>query len=137
MLGGDDFDKAIMDYVVAEFKKQESIDLSTDNMAMQRVKEAAEKAKKDLSGVMQTQISLPFISAGANGQVHLEMSLTRAKFDELTRGLIERTVGPVRRALSDAKVQPSDIDQVLLVGGSYSYSCCSRISKKRIRERTK
>ena len=118
MLGGDDFDKAIMDYVVAEFKKQESIDLSTDNMAMQRVKEAAEKAKKDLSGVMQTQISLPFISAGANGPVHLEMSLTRAKFDELTRGLIERTVGPVRRALSDAKVQPSDIDQVLLVGGS-------------------
>ena len=118
MLGGDDFDKAIMDYVVAEFKKQESIDLSTDNMAMQRVKEAAEKAKKDLSGVMQTQISLPFISAGANGPVHLEMSLTRAKFDELTRGLIERTVGPVRRALNDAKVQPSDIDQVLLVGGS-------------------
>ena len=118
MLGGDDFDKAIMDYVVAEFKKQESIDLSTDNMAMQRIKEAAEKAKKDLSGVMQTQISLPFISAGANGPVHLEMSLTRAKFDELTRGLIERTVGPVRRALSDAKVQPSDIDQVLLVGGS-------------------
>ena len=118
MLGGDDFDKAIMDYVVAEFKKQESIDLSTDNMAMQCVKEAAEKAKKDLSGVMQTQISLPFISAGANGPVHLEMSLTRAKFDELTRGLIERTVGPVRRALSDAKVQPSDIDQVLLVGGS-------------------
>ncbi|MBS5115585.1 MAG: molecular chaperone DnaK [Erysipelotrichaceae bacterium] len=118
MLGGDDFDKAIMDYVVAEFKKQESIDLSTDNMAMQRVKEAAEKTKKDLSGVMQTQISLPFISAGANGPVHLEMSLTRAKFDELTRGLIERTVGPVRRALSDAKVQPSDIDQVLLVGGS-------------------
>ncbi len=117
-LGGDDFDKAIMDYIVAEFKKQESIDLSTDKMAMQRVKEAAEKAKKDLSGVMQTQISLPFISAGANGPVHLEMSLTRAKFDELTRDLVERTVQPVRRALSDAKMQPSDIDQVLLVGGS-------------------
>ncbi len=118
MLGGDDFDNKIMDYVVAEFKKQEGIDLSADKMAMQRVKEAAEKAKKDLSGVMQTQISLPFISAGANGPVHLEMSLTRAKFDELTRDLVERTVGPVRRALSDAGVTPSEIDQVLLVGGS-------------------
>ncbi|MFQ6860227.1 MAG: molecular chaperone DnaK [Beduini sp.] len=118
MLGGDDFDKKIMDYVVAEFKKQEGIDLSTDKMAMQRVKEAAEKAKKDVSGVMQTQISLPFISAGANGPVHLEMTLTRAKFDELTRDLVERTVGPVRRALSDAGVTPNEIDQVLLVGGS-------------------
>lgn len=118
MLGGDDFDKKIMDYVVAEFKKQEGIDLSADKMAMQRVKEAAEKAKKDLSGVMQTQISLPFISAGANGPVHLEMTLTRAKFDELTRDLVERTVGPVRRALSDAGVTPNEIDQVLLVGGS-------------------
>ena len=132
MLGGDDFDKAIMDYVVAEFKKQESIDLSTDNMAMQRVKEAAEKAKKDLSGVMQTQISLPFISAGANGPVHLEMSLTRAKFDELTRGLIERTVGPVRRALSDAKVQPSDIDQVLLVGGSTRIPAVQELVKREL-----
>ncbi len=118
MLGGDDFDKKVMDYVIAEFKKQEGIDLSNDKMAMQRIKEAAEKAKKDLSGVMQTQISLPFISAGANGPVHLEMTLTRAKFDELTRDLVERTEGPVRRALSDAGMQPSDIDQVLLVGGS-------------------
>ncbi len=118
MLGGDDFDKAVMDYIIAEFKKQEGIDLSNDNMAMQRIKEAAEKAKKDLSGVLQTQISLPFISAGANGPVHLEMTLTRAKFDELTRHLIDRTVGPVRRALSDAGMRASEIDQVLLVGGS-------------------
>ena len=118
VLGGDDFDKKVMDYVVSEFKKQEGIDLSADKMAMQRIKEASEKAKKDLSGMMQTQISLPFISAGANGPVHLEMSLTRAKFDELTRDLVERTEGPVRRALSDAGMQPSEIDQVLLVGGS-------------------
>ena len=118
MLGGDDFDKAIMDYMVSEFKKEQGIDLSHDNMAMQRVKEAAEKAKKDLSGMMQTQISLPFISAGANGPVHLEMTLTRAKFDELTRHLAQRTEGPVQQALSDAHMSPSEIDQVLLVGGS-------------------
>ncbi len=118
MLGGDDFDKAIMDYMVSEFKKEQGIDLSHDNMAMQRVKEAAEKAKKDLSGMMQTQISLPFISAGANGPVHLEMTLTRAKFDELTRHLVQRTEGPVQQALSDAHMSPSEIDQVLLVGGS-------------------
>mgnify|MGYP000247604772 CR=1 FL=1 len=118
MLGGDDFDKAIMDYMISEFKKEQGIDLSHDNMAMQRVKEAAEKAKKDLSGMMQTQISLPFISAGANGPVHLEMTLTRAKFDELTRHLVQRTEGPVQQALSDAHMSPSEIDQVLLVGGS-------------------
>ena len=118
MLGGDDFDKAIMDYMISEFKKEQGIDLSHDNMAMQRVKEAAEKAKKDLSGMMQTQISLPFISAGANGPVHLEMTLTRAKFDELTRRLVQRTEGPVQQALSDAHMSPSEIDQVLLVGGS-------------------
>lgn len=118
MLGGDDFDQKVMDYIVAEFKKQEGIDLSADKMAMQRVKEAAEKAKKDLSGVMQSQISLPFISAGANGPVHLELTLTRAKFDEITRDLVARTEGPVQRALSDAGMQPSEIDQVLLVGGS-------------------
>ncbi|MDD8048211.1 MAG: molecular chaperone DnaK [Thomasclavelia sp.] len=117
-LGGDDFDKAIMDYMVAEFKKENSIDLSTDKMAMQRIKEAAEKAKKDLSGVVQTQISLPFISAGANGPVHMEMTLTRAKFDELTRNLVARTEGPVQQALKDAGMQPSEIDEVLLVGGS-------------------
>lgn len=117
-LGGDDFDKKIMDWMVAEFKKDQDIDLSNDKMAMQRVKDAAEKAKKDLSGMMQTQISLPFISAGANGPVHLEMTLTRAKFDELTSDLVAATEGPVRQALSDAGVTPNDIDEVLLVGGS-------------------
>ena len=109
-LGGDDFDKKIMDWMVAEFKKDQGIDLSNDKMAMQRVKDAAEKAKKDLSGMMQTQISLPFISAGANGPVHLEMTLTRAKFDELTSDLVAATEGPVRQALSDAGVTPNDID---------------------------
>ncbi len=117
-LGGDDFDKNIMDYMIAQFKSEQGIDLSHDNMAMQRVKEAAEKAKKDLSGMMQTQISLPFISMNANGPVHFEMTLTRAKFDELTRDLVARTEGPVRQALSDAGISPSQIDQVLLVGGS-------------------
>ena len=107
-----------MDYIVEEFKKENGIDLSNDKMAMQRIKEAAEKAKKDLSGVMQTQISLPFISAGAAGPLHLELTLTRAKFDEITRDLVVATEGPVRQALSDAGMQPSEIDQVLLVGGS-------------------
>lgn len=117
-LGGDDFDQAIMNWIVAEFKKEQGVDLSTDKMAMQRVKEAAEKAKKDVSGMMQTQISLPFISAGPAGPLHLELTLTRAKFDELTHDLVMRTEGPVRQALSDAGMSPNDIDQVLLVGGS-------------------
>ena len=117
-LGGDDFDQKIMNWVIDEFKKEQGIDLSADKMAMQRIKEAAEKAKKDLSGTMQTQISLPFISAGASGPLHLELTLTRAKFDELTRDLVERTEGPVRQALSDAGMQPTEIHQVLLVGGS-------------------
>ncbi|MEE0777580.1 MAG: molecular chaperone DnaK [Massilimicrobiota sp.] len=117
-LGGDDFDEAVMNWIVAEFKKDQGVDLSTDKMAMQRVKEAAEKAKKDVSGMMQTQISLPFISAGPAGPLHLELTLTRAKFDELTHDLVMRTEGPVRQALSDAGMSPSDIDQVLLVGGS-------------------
>ena len=117
-LGGDDFDEAVMNWIVAEFKKDQGVDLSADKMAMQRVKEAAEKAKKDLSGVMQTQISLPFISAGAAGPLHLELTLTRAKFDELTKDLVMRTEGPVRQALSDASMSASEIDQVLLVGGS-------------------
>ena len=117
-LGGDDFDEKVMNWIVAEFKKDQGVDLSADKMAMQRVKEAAEKAKKDLSGVMQTQISLPFISAGAAGPLHLELTLTRAKFDELTHDLVMRTEGPVRQALSDAGMSPNDIDQVLLVGGS-------------------
>ena len=117
-LGGDDFDEKVMNWIVAEFKKDQGVDLSADKMAMQRVKEAAEKAKKDLSGVMQTQISLPFISAGAAGPLHLELTLTRAKFDELTKDLVVRTEGPVKQALNDAGISPSEIDQVLLVGGS-------------------
>ena len=117
-LGGDDFDQKIIDFLVEEFQRDNGIDLSSDKMAMQRLKDAAEKAKKDLSGVSQTQISLPFISAGAAGPLHLEVTLTRAKFDQLTQDLVERTKEPVRRALADAGLSASDIDQVLLVGGS-------------------
>ena len=111
-LGGDDFDKKVMDYMVSEFKKENGVDLSADKMAMQRVKDAAEKAKKDLSGMMQTQISLPYITAGANGPLHLDMTLTRAKFDELTADLVAKTEVPVRQALTDAKVSASEIDQI-------------------------
>ncbi|EFY03506.1 molecular chaperone DnaK [Streptococcus dysgalactiae subsp. dysgalactiae ATCC 27957] len=117
-LGGDDFDQKIIDFLVEEFKKENGIDLSQDKMALQRLKDAAEKAKKDLSGVTQTQISLPFITAGAAGPLHLEMSLSRAKFDDLTRDLVERTKTPVRQALSDAGLSLSEIDEVILVGGS-------------------
>ena len=117
-LGGDDFDEAIINYLVAEFKKENGIDLSKDKMAMQRLKDAAEKAKKDLSGVTSTQISLPFITAGAEGPLHLEVTLTRAKFDEITLELVNRTVGPVRQALQDAGLSASELDQVILVGGS-------------------
>lgn len=117
-LGGDDFDQAIIDYLVEEFKKENGIDLSKDKMASQRLKDAAEKAKKDLSGVSSTQISLPFITAGSNGPMHLEITLTRAKFDDITASLVERTVIPVRQAMKDSKLSASDIDQVILVGGS-------------------
>lgn len=117
-LGGDDFDNKIIDYMVAEFKKDNGIDLSNDKMALQRLKDAAEKAKKDLSGVTSTQISLPFITAGEAGPLHLEMTLTRAKFDELTADLVERTKIPVRQALKDAGLNQSEIDEVILVGGS-------------------
>ncbi|WCK53492.1 molecular chaperone DnaK [Aneurinibacillus sp. Ricciae_BoGa-3] len=117
-LGGDDFDQAIIDYLVSEFKKENGIDLKQDRMAMQRLKDAAEKAKKDLSGVVTTTISLPFITADATGPKHLEVNLTRAKFDELTANLVERTMGPTRQALSDAGLSPSQIDKVVLVGGS-------------------
>ncbi len=117
-LGGDDFDQKIMDYLVAEFKKENGVDLSKDKMAVQRLKDAAEKAKKELSGVTTSQISLPFITMGVAGPLHLEKTLTRAKFDELTADLVERTVGPVRRALKDAKMDPAKLHQVLLVGGS-------------------
>ena len=130
LLGGDDFDQAIIDYLVEEFKKDQGIDLSKDKMAMQRLKDAAEKAKKDLSGVTSTQISLPFISAGANGPVHLENTLTRAKFDELTRHLVEKTLVPTRQALKDAGLTPSDIDQVILVGGSTRIPAVQEAIKK-------
>ncbi|MGO4938892.1 molecular chaperone DnaK [Fundicoccus sp. Sow4_D5] len=117
-LGGDDFDEKIIDYLVAEFKKENGVDLSNDKMALQRLKDAAEKAKKDLSGVSSTQISLPFITASDAGPLHLEISLTRAKFDELTHDLVERTKGPVRQALKDAGLSQSEINEVILVGGS-------------------
>ena len=117
-LGGDDFDKRIMDYLVDEFKKENKVDLSKDKMAMQRIKDAAEKAKKDLSGVTTTQISLPFLSQGEDGPLHLEMNLTRAKFEELCHDLFESTLEPVRKALKDAKLTKNDIDKVILVGGS-------------------
>ncbi len=117
-LGGDDFDQKIIDWLADNFKKENNIDLRNDKMALQRLKEAAEKAKKDLSGVVQTQISLPFISAGAAGPLHLETTLTRAQFDTMTKDLVERTMVPVRNALKDAKLNASDLDQVLLVGGS-------------------
>lgn len=117
-LGGDDFDKKIMDWMVEEFKKTEGIDLSSDRMAMQRLREAAEKAKIELSGVMSTNINLPFITAGADGPKHLDMDLTRAKFEAMTADLVERTMGPVRQAMSDAGLSNSDISKVVLVGGS-------------------
>lgn len=117
-LGGDDFDQKIVDWMVAEFKKNEGIDLSNDRMAMQRLREAAEKAKIELSGVLTTNINLPFITAGAEGPKHLDMDLTRAKFDELTADLVERTMEPTRKAMADAGLSASDINKVILVGGS-------------------
>ncbi|WP_067837084.1 molecular chaperone DnaK [Amphibacillus sediminis] len=131
-LGGDDFDQVIIDHMVAEFKKENGIDLSQDKMALQRLKDAAEKAKKDLSGVGQTQISLPFITAGEAGPLHLEMSLTRAKFDELSADLVERTMGPTRQALKDAGLSASDINKVLLVGGSTRIPAVQEAIKREI-----
>ncbi len=117
-LGGDDFDQRVSDWLVEEFKKETGVNLSNDKMAVQRLRDAAEKAKKELSSITSSQISLPFISMTSNGPVHMEKTLTRAKFNELTADLVQRTVEPVRRALSDAKMTAKDIDQVLLVGGS-------------------
>ncbi len=117
-LGGDDFDEVIMDHLIAEFRKENGIDLSQDKMAMQRLKDAAEKAKKDLSGVTSAQISLPFISAGEAGPLHLETTLTRAKFEELSAHLVEKTMGPTRQAIKDSGLTSSEIDKVILVGGS-------------------
>ena len=117
-LGGDDFDQKIIDYLISEFKKSNGIDLSTDKMAMQRLKEAAEKAKIELSGMGQTNINLPFITADSSGPKHLDVTLTKAKFEELIRDLVESTTGPVNQALKDAGLQASDLKEVLLVGGS-------------------
>ncbi|MFZ0443308.1 MAG: molecular chaperone DnaK [Bacillus sp. (in: firmicutes)] len=129
-LGGDDFDQVIIDYLVSEFRKENGVDLSKDKMAVQRLKDAAEKAKKDLSGVTSTQISLPFITAGEAGPLHLEVTLTRAKFEELSSSLVERTMGPTRQALSDAGLSTSEIDRVILVGGSTRIPAVQEAIKK-------
>ena len=129
-LGGDDFDNAIIDYLVSEFKKSNGIDLSTDKMAMQRLKEAAEKAKIELSGMQQTQINLPFITADSTGPKHLDVTLTRAKFEELIHDLVEATVEPVNKALTDAGITAADLHKVLLVGGSTRVPCVQEAVKK-------
>ena len=131
-LGGDDFDERVMDYIVSEFKKETSVDLTKDSMAMQRVKDAAEKAKKELSGMTTTEISLPFISQGTDGPIHLNMSLTRAKFEDLISDLVESTTEPVRKALKDANLSAKDIDKVLLVGGSTRIPCVQELVKKEL-----
>ncbi|MBT3318683.1 MAG: molecular chaperone DnaK [Clostridia bacterium] len=117
-LGGDDFDEKVMNYIVAQYKKDSGVDVSKDKMAMQRIKEAAEKAKIELSGVLQANINLPFITADATGPKHLDMTLTRAKFDELTADLVEKTAGPTKKAMADAGVKSADLERVILVGGS-------------------
>ena len=129
-LGGDDFDQRIMDYLVAEFKKAEGIDLAADKVAMQRLKEAAEKAKIELSGMTTTVVNLPYITADATGPKHLDVTVSRAKFDELTADLVERTLKPVRQAMSDAGVTASDLDKVLLVGGSTRIPAVQEAVKK-------
>ncbi len=131
-LGGDDFDQRIMDYLVAEFKKENSVDLSNDKMAMQRIKDAAEKAKKDLSGMTSTQINIPFITQNENGPLHLDVTLTRAKFEEINMDLFESTLDPVRKALKDAKLTAKDIDKVLLVGGSTRIPYIQELVKKEL-----
>ena len=131
-LGGDDFDHRIVDFLVETFKKENGVDLTTDSMAMQRLKDAAEKAKKDLSGMTSTQISLPFLSQGESGPLHLEVNLTRAKFEELVDDLVESTLDPVRKALKDANLKASDIDKVLLVGGSTRIPKVQELVKKEL-----
>ena len=131
-LGGDDFDQKIIDWMVSEFKKAEGIDLSSDRMAMQRLREAAEKAKIELSGVLTTNINLPFITAGAEGPKHLDMDLSRAKFEEMTAVLVERTMGPVRQAMSDAGLKAADIQKVILVGGSSRIPAVQEAIKREI-----
>ena len=129
-LGGDDFDQRIIDYLVEEFKKQNGIDLSTDKLALQRLKDAAEKAKKDLSSAVTTNISLPFITQGANGPLHLDVTLTRAKFEDLIRDLVESTTKQVKDALKEANLSSSDLDKVLLVGGSTRIPCVQELVKR-------
>ena len=131
-LGGDDFDQRIIDYLVDEFEKENKVDLRDDKMAMQRVKDAAEKAKKDLSGMTSTQITIPFIAQNANGPLNLDVTLTRAKFEEINMDLFESTLEPVRKALKDAKLKPSDIDKVLLVGGSTRIPYIQELVKKEL-----
>ena len=131
-LGGDDFDERIMDWMVKEFKKENGIDLSKDKMAMQRVKDAAEKAKKDLSGMSSTEISLPFITQSEEGPIHLNMNLTKAKFEDLISDLVDSTLEPVRKAMKDAKLTKNDIDKVLLVGGSTRIPCVQELVKKEL-----
>ena len=129
-LGGDDFDQRIIDYLVEEFKKQNGIDLSTDKLALQRLKDAAEKAKKDLSSAVTTNISLPFITQGSNGPLHLDVTLTRAKFEDLIRDLVESTTKQVKDALKEANLSSSDLDKVLLVGGSTRIPCVQELVKR-------
>ena len=129
-LGGDDFDERVMKWLVAEFKKDSGIDLSADRMAMQRLKEAAEKAKIELSSLMTTNINLPFVTADASGPKHLDLNLTRAKFDELTVDLVESTMGPTRQAMTDAGLSPKDIDKIILVGGSTRIPAVQEAIKK-------
>ncbi|HCT0465461.1 TPA: molecular chaperone DnaK [Staphylococcus pseudintermedius] len=131
-LGGDDFDQVIIDYLVQQFKSENGVDLSQDKMALQRLKDAAEKAKKDLSGVSSTQISLPFISAGEAGPLHLEITLSRAKFEELAYDLVQKTMGPTRQAMKDAGLSNADIDEVILVGGSTRIPAVQEAIKKEI-----
>ena len=136
-LGGDDFDQRIIDYLVSEFKKSNGIDLSTDKMAMQRLKEAAEKAKIELSGMQQTQINLPFITADATGPKHLDITLSRAKFEELISDLVDATRIPVEQAMKDAGVTANDIHKILLVGGSTRVPCVQEMVKKNNRKRAR
>ena len=131
-LGGDDFDKRVMDYLASEFKKENGIDLTKDKMAMQRIKDAAEKAKKDLSGMSTTNINLPFISQTSEGPVHMDINLTKAKFEDLCRDLFDSTLDPVRKALSDAKLTAKDIDEVILVGGSTRIPYIQELVKKEL-----
>ncbi len=131
-LGGDDFDEVIMNHLLEQFKKENGFDLSKDKMAMQRIKEASEKAKKDLSGVLEATISLPFISAGDAGPIHFETKLTRAEFEKLSKDLLERTLVPVRKALKDAKISSADIDEILLVGGSTRIPAVKELVEKEL-----